>query len=760
MVALASWCRVLALSLALLTCAAVGPPPPPDVDEGDYVEIDGVYYQRKGDALYTLDDPRLDEAKALTITGSRLDRDRTKKIIRAEVIDGDAIRELGARTLADVLEEQGGLQVNGSLGLGSEVFVDGLDGRHVLILIDGRPVNGRVNNRVDVSRLPISPGLIERIEIVRGPMSALYGSEALGGVINIITKKPTAPAAAGETPWAPQGLGGEITVGGQLLPGGAPWRSIGASGHGAFGPLALRLDLMQQEMAGFDRGGRESGSTTPDGKADVPDRRQASAGLDVTVTPAPTWSVRSTLLWTQSASSATVAAGAPFRDVADNAELAWSLTAARQLELGWTAPVEVSADLRVDRFTHRFAKQARGDLAAPPAFCGGLFEDPCPVPPTVRTVATKDEARLELRADAVFVDDPEVQTWLGREVSLSAGAVLLQERARRENGEGEDTLPGGGSRLTASLYGESLWRPTSWLSLLPGARVDAFLVDGDVDVAAETASLAFGPKVSARLELPVGFSVRGSFGRGFRLPSFEERFLRFDHSELGYIVEGNPALLPETSSGLRGELHFADASWFGIVPVEAGLELGANVLDNLITEVGTGDDVDGIPVFSYANASRAMTSALTTRLRLGRMPMHALGLLHVDVGVDVTWQYLLTAVDLSGCPTDVPFCGAAEGARSLPLRPAHSLDVTGRVILTATETTLFGRLDAMSERPLVDTVAPGALILSAGVRQPVTLFGQDGAELIVGLENLLDQTHPVFGPKPGRHVSINLRAWR
>ena len=495
----------------------------------------------------------------------------------------------------------------------------------------------------------------------------------------------------------------------------------------------------------------------------MPDRRQASAALDVTVTPASTWNVCSTLLWTQASSSATVAAGAPFRDVADNAELAWSLTAARQLELGLAAPVDVSADLRVDRFTHRFAKQARGDLDAPPAFCGGLLDEPCPVAPTVRTLASKDEARLELRSDAVFVDDPEVATWMGRELSASAGAVLLQERALRENGDGDDTLPGGGHRTTASLYGEALWRPTAWLSLLPGARADAFLIDGALagdTVEGDSTSVAIGPKISARVELPEGFSVRGSFGRGFRLPSFEERFLRFDHSELGYIVEGNPTLQPESSSGLRGELHFADAALLGLLPVDGGIEIGANLLENLITEVGTGDDVDGIPVFSYGNASRAMTSAVTTRLRLGRMPMHALGLLHVAVGVDATWQYLLAAVDLSGCPADVPLCGAAEGARSLPLRPAHSVDVTGRVVVTATDTTLFARLDAMTERPLVDTIAPGALILSVGVRQPVAIFGHDGAELVVGFENLLDQTDPLYGPKPGRHVSVNLRAWR
>jgi len=761
--------------VAVCLMASVGPPPPPGTDDGDYVEIDGVMYQRQGDVLYTLDDDHLAPAKELTITGSRLDTDRKKKIIRADVIDGDDIRELGARTLADVLEEQGGLQVNSSLGLGSEVNIDGLDGRHVLILIDGRPVNGKVNNRVDVSRLPVSAASIERIEIVRGPMSALYGSEALAGVVNIITKKPGADAASDDDD-DDDGIvafvdraGAEVDVGLQVLPGGKPWRAVGAHGHGAFGPAALRLDLSLQDMPGFDRGGRLSGPVTPDGKADVPDRRQSSVGADLIITPSRLWDVRTTLVQTTSASSATVAAGAPFRDVADNAELAWSMTATSRPTVAlFPQPLVLSADLRIDRFTHRFAKQARGDAAVAPAFCGGAFDAPCPTAPVVRTNAIKDEARGEVRADVIFVDDPELLGPLGRELSASIGAVVLQERATRENGDGDDTLPGGGRRSTASAYAEALWRPTSFLSLLPGARVDAFLVDGSVDGGGVDGSgvdgsgadttVAFGPKLSARVELPVGFSFRASVGRGFRLPSFEERFLRFDHSELGYIVEGNPTLLPEQSTGLRGELVFADDALFGVIPVEAGVDLGANMLENLIAEVGSGDNVDGIPVFTYDNASRALTTALTFRLRMRNVKLPTP--VQLRVGVDATWQYLIAALDLSGCPADVVVCGADDGAASLPLRPAHSIDVTGRIVVEATNTTLFVRGDALSERPLIDDTAPGAVILSAGVRQPVRLPGhREGAEVVVGLENLLDHTDPVFGPKPGRHVSVNLRAW-
>lgn len=718
--------------------AAVGPPLPADsVDatgDGDFVEVDGVLYQRKGDLLYTLDDDAVaDFARELTITGSNLDKNRKQKIIRAEVIDGDAIRESGARTLADVLEEQGGIQVNSSLGLGAEVFVDGLDGRHVLILIDGRPVNGKVNNRVDVSRLPVDAASIERIEIVRGPMSALYGSEALGGVINIITKKPSAD------------VGGAVEFGGQILPGGTVWSSGGLSGHGGLGPFALRLSVLGSNLPGFDRGSR-AGKDIPDGRADVPDRRQGSLTVAATA-PVGSWTVDSTLGWSLAQSSSVLAPTAPFRDAADNSEFAVATGVSGGVDVGLVDDVAVKADLRVDRFHHKFKKLPTGGEEDTPAFCDDFAFDPaCPRAPNVRTDAQKDEARAEVRADAVFVDDADAATVFGREISASVGAVALGEVARRENDDGEDTLPGAGQRVTVSGYGEALWRPLQWLAFLPGLRVDAFLVDGSGQ---STNAYALAPKLAARIDSPIGAGLRASVGRGFRLPSFEERFLRFDHSELGYIVLGNPNLSPEQSTGVRLEAVYARTGNGGPPAVDAGVELGVNLIDNLITE--DADDVsdDGIPVFTYRNASRAWTAAVTTRASIGPLPVGPLAF-----KIDGTWQYLLNAVDASPCPPEDPWL--CPQATSLPLRPAHAVDVTGRIVIKATDTVFFVRTDALSERPLVDDLAPAAFILSAGVRQ--TVF--DSAEFVVGFENLLDQTDPVFGPKPGRHISFNLRVWR
>ncbi len=771
--------------------SAPGPALPPGVAEGGIVVVDGVVYQRHGDRLYTLDDPVLDEAAAIddapsstaiTVTGSRLDARQADKVLHAESIGADTIVETGARTLADVLQEQGGLQVNSNRGLGAEVMMDGLDGRHVLILVDGRPVVGKVDNRVDVSRLPISASSIERIEIVRGPMSALYGSDGIAGVINIITKKPTAQGRV------------ELELGGQAIPTARNdgttldgWTTMGLHVGGGAGPLALRLDVTGANLPGYDRGGRDTGADVQDGRSDLPDRRNGAAQLDAVVVLDDDWSLRATLSSTIAQNSAALSPALPYRDAAENTDSAIAVAATGVVDAGLARPVDVTADLRVDRFTHRFFALPRGDANAAPPFCDTAFAPACPAAPRTRTAAMLDQARFELRADAVLLDAaptsdassdassgvssgvssraPSPTAGATSRLSASLGVVALREIARRTDGDGADTLPGGGERATASSYVEVLWRPLPFVALLPGARFDAFVVDGD----GSDGAFALGPKLATRVDLPAGFSLRASVGQGFRLPSFEERFLRFDHSELGYVVQGNPALRPERSTGARVELAFSRPRGSGApssssssssssvvsVPLEAGIELSGNALTDLITEQAAGTTAAGIPLFSYGNASRAWTAALSTRAKVG--PVQAAA---VALSLDATWQYLLNAVDASGCPADDPwFCGADAGARSLPLRPAHAVDVTARATLSSTSTTFFARADLMSERPLPDAVAPGSVVLACGVRQPIELGAGDGAELMVGLENLLDQTDPVYGPKPGRHVSVNLRVW-
>jgi len=112
------------------------------------------------------------------------------------VITADDIKKSGATNVGDILSTTPGATVTnyGPLGALQSIELRGSSYQQVLVLLNGMRLNSGSAGGFDLSELPVSLDSIERIEIVRGPASALYGSDAMGGVINIITKKPTKPA--------------------------------------------------------------------------------------------------------------------------------------------------------------------------------------------------------------------------------------------------------------------------------------------------------------------------------------------------------------------------------------------------------------------------------------------------------------------------------------------------------------------------------------------------------------------------------------
>lgn len=122
----------------------------------------------------------------LVVTGTRTERDPDKAPVATDVIDKKELEASGARTLADVLRQQPGVTIDREFtASGAGLLLQGLDPKHVLILLNGQPVIGRFGGTVDMDRFVVED--IDRIEIVKGPSSALYGSDAMGGVVNIIT---------------------------------------------------------------------------------------------------------------------------------------------------------------------------------------------------------------------------------------------------------------------------------------------------------------------------------------------------------------------------------------------------------------------------------------------------------------------------------------------------------------------------------------------------------------------------------------------
>ena len=111
------------------------------------------------------------------------------------IISQEEIKQMNANTIAEVLEERAGIStgVNSGSQYGrSSINLRGMDSKHSLILIDGKRVSASdaLIGMSDFAYSWVPLNAIEKIEVVKGPMSSLYGSSAIGGVINIITKKP------------------------------------------------------------------------------------------------------------------------------------------------------------------------------------------------------------------------------------------------------------------------------------------------------------------------------------------------------------------------------------------------------------------------------------------------------------------------------------------------------------------------------------------------------------------------------------------
>ncbi|MBB3698230.1 TonB-dependent receptor [Flammeovirga yaeyamensis] len=110
-----------------------------------------------------------------------------ESIYRIQVIDGKQLEKIGAQTVQDALRFQPNINLAQDGVLGSKIIMQGLEGQHVKILIDGMPVVGRQGGDIDLGQLDVSS--VDHIEVIEGPMSVIYGSNALAGTINIITKE-------------------------------------------------------------------------------------------------------------------------------------------------------------------------------------------------------------------------------------------------------------------------------------------------------------------------------------------------------------------------------------------------------------------------------------------------------------------------------------------------------------------------------------------------------------------------------------------
>lgn len=232
-------------ALALCACVAVHAPAAADDPE----TADAMIAQAA-----TVDDETAGQAAILpdtVVTASRVPLPAREVGSAVTVITAEDLENKQVRILSDVLREVPGVAVSrsGTVGTATQVRIRGAEGNHTLVIIDGIEMNDPSSSaEYDFGNMLATD--IDRIEVIRGPQSALYGSDAVGGVINIITKKGRGPITAS---LALEGGSFRTGQAKASVRGGGGWYdfSLGASGFKTGGVSIARESLGNAENDGY-----------------------------------------------------------------------------------------------------------------------------------------------------------------------------------------------------------------------------------------------------------------------------------------------------------------------------------------------------------------------------------------------------------------------------------------------------------------------------------------------------------------------------
>jgi len=613
------------------------------------------------------------ELEGLIITGTPVPRTVGSEASHVTILEGEELRARGLTRVADALAEVPGLVVaqSGSYGSVTSTFFRGAEADHVKVLVDGVEVN-QAGGAFDFSGLLLFD--VERIEVVRGPASALYGSDALVGVINILTRRgrgaPQGSVSAragshGRQEWSADLHGGSSTTS----------YSLSASRMSSDGILQFNNQFRATSLSG-------SVFFMPDTKT----RLSFSGRYGERVYHFPT-------------------------DDAGNVVDRNAFTYGDEVTLGVEASRTVSDRLELRGVVRSYGWDGGSDDQPDgPADNQGFFG--------YTSLDSFKRNSVDLRANLAL---------MGGAV-LSVGAELEEEDQRSFSESLSEYGPTSGQsrngRSNRGYYAHLTSDGSSWAGNL-GFRVE----DNEQYGGFFTYQAGLSYSLSSS-----GTRLRGSFGKGFKEPTF------FETSATGFAV-GNPDLKPERSQvwevGAKQAIGQGGATvtvtWFD------------QSLEDLIQYTFLPAEPGGPNFYNIAEA-RSRGLEATAGIPFG--PFHLSG----------GYTYLDTEV------VDAGF-DEGEGAvfvkgEALMRRPEHQVNLGASLRLT--RGSLFGSMRAVGSRSDRDFTAWPAEPVELSRYVLVNLGGEfnlreragglPAFDLLLRVENLLDEDyHEVFGYRaPGR----------
>jgi outer membrane receptor for ferrienterochelin and colicins len=525
----------------------------------------------------------------VVVTGTRTAELSQRATVKTDVVARDEAERRGATNVAEALATQPGVHVNpgayGYLGTISPIQIQGFDLGRVLILEDGEPVVGDIGGAIDLSSIPTTD--LKRIEIVKGPTSALYGSNAIGGVVNVITAGPREQGWSGHARTEYRSYHGVVVQGTGALQARQTWAVLDLGLARQDGVRArpelpdLQIPKSARSLAGVRAGTVLSGNIDVQIRARWLHREldgltsQLYPGLGRYVTDLPSTNNRIALHFLET--------------------IRFGLGSSLRLALGrqWVDHVASTIPDGSPLGQHQTKSQGIQSFEAIATLAEGS---------RTWVMGTRLEAR---RFSQELV-----------ERQIAGGTLVTTTKP--------EIVPR--NLGSAALYGQVSWT-LGKLVVLPGVRSEYHGSYGSV----------VAPRLALALRAVDTLNLRASAGRGFRTPSAQELGFDFDHSIYGYRVVGNANLVPERSWGVNGDL-----TWSPDDRVSLRASAFMNWVDALINiDVASGARSRTVVTYTYENLDRARTigAQAGATVRVGQR-----------FRADVSYDYLWTRDDVNDEP--------------------------------------------------------------------------------------------------------------
>lgn len=482
-------------------------------------------------------------------------------------LDGEELNATGGTTVAEGLDGLEGVSMSYTGSWGSRAVLRGLSGERLAVLVDGNRVSRACTFGMDQGLATIDPATVERVEVLTGPGSALYGSGNLGGVINVVTRR---------TPG--EGFGGELRMRGSSgIPGGA----LG---------LTMGTDVGSVRLEGSLDGASFSDYRAPVGDVHGSSYRQLTADLRADWSPS-----QSQLLSVKGQYYAGRDIGWPMRGGAEIPEESRkSIAADWSLQRGGTVD-GVSARAFFQRLDHHMVMS----MVMPGM--GGM-----PMTSLTDAVSFSETAggrgQLRLRpGQGIYAD-------VGFEANhLLAEGTRWTERQMGMNPPTELSFRSwpGVRILDVAAFAQAEWAALPRLTVSAGARLDR--VSRRADDREGTVEWIPTGNAGLRLDLTRSLHLRSSVGSGYRTPDPLELFglaLRPD----GFVYRGSSDLQTERSLNVEATLAL-ERSRFG-----ASVTAFDNRLRDLVVPALAGDSVAGRPVREYRSLGESTLQGVSGSL--------------------------------------------------------------------------------------------------------------------------------------------------